>query len=59
METSPPPWRPSWRWHAKTLLIIYAVLIALYFVINAVLARLPVPYRPRQIPKELTPWLSP
>jgi len=54
----PAPWTPTWRWHLKTLLTIYAVLILFYLTVNAVLARLPEPYRPRQIPQELTPWLK-
>jgi hypothetical protein len=57
--SAPAVWKPTWRWHAKTLLTIYAILIVSYFVVSAVLARLPAPYRPGQIPKELTPWLFP
>ena len=57
--TLSPPWKPTWRWHLKTLAVIYGILIVLYFSINRVLNRLPEPYHPRQIPKELTPWLSP
>lgn len=55
-ETSQPStmvWRPDWKWHIKTLLIIYAVIIALYFATNAVLK----PYI-RHIPEDVTPWLK-
>jgi hypothetical protein len=57
--TAPANWKPTWRWHARALLTIYAVLAVLYFAISAGLSRMPAPYRPRQIPKELTPWLYP
>jgi len=48
----PPLWQPTWAWHAKTLGIIYAVLIVLFFVTKSVLK----PYV-RQLPPEVTPWL--
>jgi hypothetical protein len=50
----PPLWQPTWRWHAKTLGIIYAVLIVLFFVMKSVLK----PYI-RHLPPEVTPWLHP
>ncbi len=56
--TGSPPWRPTWRWHVKTLLIIYAVLVVLYFTIDGFLSRLPEPYRARPVPKDMTPWLK-
>jgi hypothetical protein len=46
-------WRPSWKWHATVLTVIYATLIVLFFVLNIVLK----PYM-RQIPKDITPWLK-
>ena len=46
-------WKPAWKWHLKTLAIIYSVLIVLFFVLNIVLK----PYL-RQIPKDITPWLK-
>ncbi len=46
-------WRPDWKWHLKTLAIIYAALIILFFVVNALMK----PYM-RQLPKEITPWLQ-
>ena len=50
----PPLWQPTWRWHAKTLGIIYAILIVLFFVMKALLK----PYV-RVLPPEVTPWLHP
>lgn len=46
-------WRPDWKWHLKTLAIIYAVLIVGYFAANAILKT----YM-RQIPEDSTPWLK-
>lgn len=48
-----PLWRPSWKWHARTLAIIYGLLIVMFFLLNHVLQ----PYL-RQIPKDITPWLK-
>lgn len=48
----PPLWQPTWRWHLKTLGIIYAILIVLFFVTKAALK----PFV-RQLPPEVTPWL--
>jgi len=53
-----PLWRPTWRWHLKVLGIIYAVLIVAYFAISQFLSRIPPPYRMREIPKDVTPWLK-
>jgi hypothetical protein len=50
----PPLWQPTWRWHARTLAIIYAVVILLFFIVKAVLK----PYI-RKLPPEITPWLHP
>ena len=50
----PPLWQPTWQWHAKTLGIIYAVLIVLFFVMKSLLK----PYV-RHLPPEVTPWLHP
>jgi len=57
--TAPPAWFPDAAWHVRTLGIIYAALIVLYFGVSAALARLPKPYNLRQIPVEMTPWLAP
>lgn len=46
-------WQPSWKWHLKTLGIIYLVLIIIFFTLNFLLK----PYM-REIPKEITPWLE-
>lgn len=51
-------WSPDWRWHLKALLAIYAVLAVLYFVVGQFLSRVPEPYRMRDIPPEMTPWLK-
>jgi hypothetical protein len=48
----PPLWQPTWRWHLRTLGIIYAVIIVLFFVMKSLLK----PYV-RQLPPEVTPWL--
>jgi hypothetical protein len=53
-----PIWKPSWAWHAKVLGIVYSVLAVAYFVLTAFLNRLPAPYRLRDIPHEVTPWLQ-
>lgn len=55
---APPAWMPTWKWHLKTLGIIYAILIVAYFVIDAWLTRLPPPFDIRDIPPEVTPWLK-
>ncbi|MFH1724173.1 MAG: zinc-ribbon domain-containing protein [Elusimicrobiota bacterium] len=56
--TAPPAWFPDWRWHARTLAIIYACLIVFYFATSFALKQLPEPYNIRKIPAELTPWLK-
>lgn len=52
-----PAWFPDWRWHLKTLGIIYACVTALYLAVSSLLHRLPEPYHIRKIPPEVTPWL--
>ncbi len=52
-----PAWFPDARWHLKTLAVIYACLIVLYFGVSALLRKLPKPYQMRHIPIEMTPWL--
>ncbi|MBI4054983.1 MAG: hypothetical protein HY402_02495 [Elusimicrobia bacterium] len=56
---APPPWMPSWRWHLKTLGILYVCLTMLFFGLKYLLRRLPPPYHIREIPQEMTPWLHP
>jgi len=51
-------WAPTWKWHARVLGGIYLVLIAAYFAISTFLNRLPEPYRMREVPKEITPWMQ-
>lgn len=53
-----PMWSPTWKWHARTLGIIYVCLVIVYFSISTFLSRVPPPYKLREIPKELTPWLK-
>ncbi len=48
-----PLWAPTWEWHGKTLGVIYASLIVVYFLLNWMLR----PYL-RDIPPEVTPWLK-
>jgi hypothetical protein len=54
----PPLWRPTWKWHLKTLGVVYLVLVAFYFAVDRWLSRLPPPYRLREAPPEMTPWLK-
>ncbi|MEK6544356.1 MAG: hypothetical protein AABZ44_07990 [Elusimicrobiota bacterium] len=56
--SAPAAWLPDWKWHLKTLGIIYAVLIVAYFLISAWLKQLKPPLEIRDIPKEATPWLN-
>lgn len=53
----PPSWFPDARWHLRTLGVIYAGLIVLYFGVSFALKQLPRPYHLREIPVEMTPWL--
>jgi len=47
-----PLWQPTWNWHMKTLGIIYAIVLVLFFVLKGLLK----PYV-RHLPPEVTPWL--
>jgi hypothetical protein len=51
-------WRPSWMWHVKVLAGIYIFLTVFYFAVDHWLSRLPEPYRLRDVPMEMTPWLK-
>jgi antibiotic biosynthesis monooxygenase (ABM) superfamily enzyme len=53
-----PMWRPTWKWHLSVLAVIYVALIIAYFAISHFLKKLPPPYRLRDIPKEITPWIK-
>lgn len=53
-----PLWKPTWKWHAKVLGVIYAVLVVAYFGISTFLSKIPQPYRMREVPKDVTPWLQ-
>lgn len=55
----PPAWFPDWKWHIKTLTLIYCVLIVVFFVAKFSLHKLPPPYHLREIKPEVTPWLNP
>lgn len=46
-------WRPDWKWHVRTISVIYVLLIAVFFLMNHVLK----PYM-RKIPSDITPWLK-
>jgi len=52
-EDRPPLWQPTWAWHARTLLIIYACVIVAFFLTKIWLK----PYV-RDLPPEITPWLQ-
>lgn len=54
-----PPWFPDARWHARTLGVIYTILVVAYFAVSHGLSMLPKPYHLRKIPMEMTPWLNP
>ncbi len=56
--TLSPPWFPDFKWHLKTLGVIYAATIVFYFAVSAFLKTLPKPYDIRNIPLEMTPWLN-
>ncbi|MFA6029001.1 MAG: hypothetical protein WC969_04005 [Elusimicrobiota bacterium] len=56
--TLPPAWMPDWKWHARTLGVIYVCLTVLYFGLTLALKTLPAPYQLRKIPPEMTPWLK-
>lgn len=53
-----PMWKPTWKWHFKVLGIIYGLLIVAYVGISYFLSRVPSPYRLRDIPDEVRPWLK-
>ncbi len=53
-----PTWQPTWRWHAKVLAVIYVVLTGAYFAVSSFLSRVPPPYKLREVPKEITPWMK-
>ena len=53
-----PMWRPTWKWHLRVLAGIYVALTGVYFAVSAFLSRVPPPYRLREIPKEITPWMK-
>lgn len=57
-EPSVPLWRPDWRWHLRALGGIFALLIVAYFAISLFLSKVPSPFKMRDIPKEMTPWLN-
>ena len=42
----------------KAVAIIYAVLLALFFLVSMVTDKLPKPYHKRTISAEVTPWLN-
>jgi hypothetical protein len=46
-------WKPTLRWHLKSLSIIFVILIVSFVVLNIVLK----PYM-RKIPSDITPWLN-
>jgi hypothetical protein len=47
-----PLWRPTWAWHGRTLAIVYAIVIVVFFIVRAWLK----PYV-RQLPPDITPWM--
>lgn len=56
--TLEPLWRPTWKWHFKVLGTLYVLLAVAYFAISAFLSKIPQPYRMRDVPKDVTPWLK-
>jgi len=57
-EVPPSFWRPDWRWHLRALLFIYIFLVVVYFALSLFLSKVPEPFKMRDIPKEMTPWLK-
>lgn len=53
-----PAWVPTWKWHLTTLGIIYVCLTITYFAVSYFLSRVPPPYKLREVPPQLTPWLN-
>jgi hypothetical protein len=56
--TAEPFWKPDWKWHAKALGIIFVFLCIVFVALNAFLSRVPEPYRMRDVPQDVTPWLK-
>ncbi len=54
----PPVWRPTWKWHAKTLAVIYCMLVLIYVVGIYMVKKLDAPYNQRERPEEMVPWLK-
>lgn len=50
----PPLWQPTWKWHGRTLGVIYILILIAFFVVKGLLK----PYV-RELPAEVTPWLHP
>jgi len=42
----------------EAVVIIYAVLLVLFFVVSKITDKLPKPYHKRTISAEVTPWLK-
>lgn len=42
----------------KAIVIIYAVLLGVFYIVNMVTDKLPKPYHKRTISAEVTPWLK-
>ncbi len=57
--TCPPVWFPDWKWHLKTLSLIYISLTAAFFALSWLRHKLPPPYDQRTLPQQMTPWLNP
>ncbi|MCG3203496.1 MAG: hypothetical protein KCHDKBKB_00164 [Elusimicrobia bacterium] len=57
-QSMEPLWQPTWKWHLKVLAGVYVFLIFAYFAVSTFLSKVPPPYRLREIPKELTPWMK-
>lgn len=54
----PQAWFPDFKWHAKTLGVLYALIAVFYLGVSFALRQLPKPYNFRTVPAELTPWLK-
>ncbi|HOW89451.1 MAG TPA: zinc ribbon domain-containing protein, partial [Elusimicrobiales bacterium] len=48
--TLPPLWFPDWKWHLRTLSMIYIGGTVFFFLLSWALHKLPPPYDQRQIP---------
>ena len=52
------PFVPTWKWHAKVLLVILLLCATAFFCLSCLVSHLPQPYQKRVPPAQTTPWLK-